>query len=171
MYQRAQGMKDKELAQERRKAQQEAEARRRAQMDDEEYGSYTRAQEKRQEDLRGGIAQALGGLIGQMRGQAASVISNKKVREEMEAKSSSYATFPEYARACAKAEADHQVELRMARREKELTESLTEKIRAEQVEQLYPAIGTGLATGRQPDIHGEQAIGAGLAAELAKKRK
>ena len=171
IYRAGQSMKDRELAQERLKHQQEEDQRRREQMDDEEYGGYVRAEEKRLSTRQLDVKRALKGLIGQMQEQAVSVISNKKVREAMAAKSSEYDSFPEFARACAKAETDYQVDLRMTKRERELTESLTEKIRAEQVGQLYPQLGTGLATAPLADLHGTSAIGAGLAAELAKKRK
>lgn len=171
VYQRAQSMKDKELHQERLKRQQEEERRRREAMDDEEYGSYTRAEEQRRNLLQQGVSQALGGLLGQMQEQALSVISNKKLREEMEAKSTTFKTFPEFLQACAKAESEHQIGLRVAKVEKELTESLTEKIRAEQVDELYPQLGTGTPTARRPELHGQSAIAAGLKADMEKKRK
>lgn len=171
MFRQVQSMKDKELHQERLKRQQEEERRRREGMDDEEYGSYTRAQEQRQATLQQGVTQALGGLFTQMQEQALSVISNKKVREEMAAKSASFETFPEFLQACAKAESEHQIGLRMTRREKELRASLTEEIRADQAEQLYPQLGRGLPTAREPDLHGQSAIAAGVKAELEKQRK
>ena len=171
IYRAGQSMKDKELLQEQLKRKQEEDQRRREQMDDEEYGGYVRAEEKRLSGQQAGVKRVLKGLIDQMQEQAVSVISNKKVREAMAAKSSQYDSFPAFARACAKAETDYQVDLKMTKREKELTVSLTEKIRAEQVGQLYPQLGTGLATAPLADLHGTSAIGAGLAAELAKKRK
>jgi len=171
VYRRAQSMKDKEIAQDRLKRQQAEEKRRIETMDDEEYGSYTRAQTQRQTSLQQGVMQALGGLFPQMQEQGLSVISNKKAREETPAKASEFKTLPEFLAACAKAEAEHQIGLRMTKAEKELRESLTEEIRAEQADQLYPQLGTGLPTARIEDLHGESAIGAGLAAALAKKRQ
>lgn len=169
IFREAQSLKDKMFHQEQLRRQQEEEKRRIEQMDDEEYGSYMHAEQKRQSVLQQGVSQVLAPVLEDVRQQTLATVSNKKLREEMATKH--FDTLSDFQRACATAEVDYQVNLRVSKREKELREAITKELQAEQAGQLYPQLGRGEPTARESELHGENAIAAGVAAELAKKHK
>jgi len=169
MYQRAQSMKDKELQQERLRREGEAEKQRVASMDDDEYGRYVRQRTNVEQVARKLAIQEMGRQMAEVQTQALAQISDKKLRAEMEAKASTFTSLPDFFRACVKAEADHQIQRELAKKEPEVREAITKELTASQEDELYPQLGRGLPVGRESDLHGRELITAAYAEERRKR--
>lgn len=173
IYQQAQSMADQRAHQERLRQQAEAEQRRVEGLDDEEYGSLVRRQ---QQSLAAAQQVAMGAVartLVEMQDKTLSVITNKKVREEMAAKSSEFKTYPEFVQACVNAEAEYQVGQQLTQREKELRAVITKELQAEQADTLVPQLGRGTPAARvdMSKMSSDQLIAEGFQEKLRDKRR
>ena len=174
IYRQAQAMKDREAHQERLRQQQEQARSKVAEMDDEEFGRHLRTTQQEQEAVRQQMTPVIGKLLTDAQDQALSQISDEAIRAEVATKANAgeYKTFPEFLAACINAEAqqrtDKQVKREVAKREKELRESIQNELTADQADVAIPQLGRGIPTSRVSDLHGIDAIREGLARRAKK---
>lgn len=164
LYRQAQSMKDKELLQERLKAQQEAEQRKIEEMDDEEYGRHLRTRQQEQQSFQQQVGPVLYQMLTKQKEAALARISDPEARAKIEAANAQgkYQTFEDFLDACIDAESDVRGAKRAAKREKEIREAALKEQQAELSDVTYPQLGRGLPTARANDLHGLDAIKAGL---------
>jgi hypothetical protein len=169
IYRRAQSMKDQELHRERLRAQQEAEQRRIQEMDDEEYGRYLREQADMQSRLQQEMTPRLARVLNDVRDTFLSSIEDEEARAEVTKREANgeFQTAKDFYRAVVEAQAKSLTAKQLAREEarlkKELREAITKELTAEAADVPTPEIGRGLAAPRYQDLHGIDAIKAGLA--------
>jgi len=169
IYREAQSMKDRELHQERLRREREEEEARIREMSDAEFGSYMRekqslaaaAQAKALEMAKTAVSQALSAV--QEEGLS---LLGPEARKKVEAELPTYKTFADFVKGLAKAKADSEATKMVASERKQLEKTIRNQLQAEYAKQLAPDIGRGTPASRLDNVHGIDAIAAGIGEKL-----
>jgi len=171
IFRQAQSLKDKEAHAAELRRQQEEERRRIEEMDDEEFGRHLRTQQQEQEAIRQKVTPVLGKLLTDAQQQALAQVSDEATRAALVTKANAgeYKTFPDFLAACIDAEAESRAKKQLPKRERDMRDAIRKEVFADQADIVAPDIGRGIPTSRVQDLHGIDAIRAGLA-EMHKQR-